>query len=577
MRKDWTPTAYTGLFDKRGHNMRAWLVWLTATVLAAGAGCGSSDGADGTEPVDGTGGTAGQTQNTPSGDEELDTLITGIDAVLAEEGVSEDATSPLAPGRYVAIAGRMASLSGVASAVYMGDVLGTVSVHTTTGIGVVWRHVPDTFGEMALVPSDTDFSEQAHPEWNAGWRTNPEEQQDIGPELRDGMRMQNAYATHFPTATSDPDLEFKKDDQLSCPTEGKIAFVDFIAADDHFDSGRDFSADGHDVMDRVQWMAEAAGFQVDIFRDTELNLSNFKQLEDYDVVYTLGHGGLTNADETLKAAGYRQASLLWTKEIYDPDKATAMGMSYREALRQGLIEVTPKNKYILLKSMLFAKHLQPKRDQMWMVNHCWSMLPYEMANPEDSLEIFKALVTARDHKVFSVGDGLKAGGVRVVMGYVGPAEPRAVVGNTISFFRRMFGGYSQYDRPPSPHVYWPGCMTPNTYFRWNPFVDDFIWVMRSRSIFTMYADVKGVYFRKVCEGGTGGAHASLQSFMLEHGTPATALPLCWQQYWSKGESPSGLVDPLCSQGDSETTEEVTNKAACLVKIDRKATNALLRQ
>jgi hypothetical protein len=95
----------------------------------------------------------------------------------------------------------------------------------------------------------------------------------------------------------------------------------------------------------------------------------------------------------------------------------------------------------------------------------------------------------------------------------------------------------------------------------------------------MYAVSESQYLREVCrtDPWTANAHAYMQSFMLQVGTPATALPMCWDNYWSSGNYPSGIVDPLCSKGDNPTNEEATNDAACAVKVARKATNALLAQ
>ena len=44
-------------------------------------------------------------------------------------------------------------------------------------------------------------------------------------------------------------------------------------------------------------------------------------------------------------------------------------------------------------------------------------------------------------------------------------RPSLVHHGRMPFLRRMFGGYSDRDPPPSPHNYWPTCMGTQTYFR----------------------------------------------------------------------------------------------------------------
>ena len=91
----------------------------------------------------------------------------------------------------------------------------------------------------------------------------------------------------------------------------------------------------------------------------------------------------------------------------------------------------------------------------------------------------------------------------------------------------------------------------------------------------MYAVDDQKFFRKVCSPGN--KHAYLQSFMLRVGTPATALPNCWNKYWGNGKKVSEMVDKLCGQGDYPTTEQAVQNAACAVKIARKTTNAMLKK
>jgi hypothetical protein len=66
--------------------------------------------------------------------------------------------------------------------------------------------------------------------------------------------------------------------------------------------------------------------------------------------------------------------------------------------------------------------------------------------------------------------------------------------------------------------------------------------------------------------------------MLKVGTPATAVPYCWDTYWSTGNYPTCIVDPLCCQGSKDSyyqTQQAAQDAACQVKVARKVTNAIL--
>ena len=121
-------------------------------------------------------------------------------------------------------------------------------------------------------------------------------------------------------------------------------------------------------------------------------------------------------------------------------------------------------------------------------------------------------------------------------------------------------------------------MSAQTYFRkpWSPGVAEYAPKYRDQSLYTMYAVSQSQYFRETCSV-TPTSHTKMREFVLTVGTPATAFGLCWDKYWSKGESPSGLIDPLCSQGDKATvtSELATQKAACAVKQARKVTNAIL--
>lgn len=234
-----------------------------------------------------------------------------------------------------------------------------------------------------------------------------------------------------------------------------------------------------------------------------------------------------------------------------------------------------QDKKVSLTSLYFRDLYKPTVDQVWMPNQCWTMLPYNVGleRDENGSWSWSSGVTGQ---VYNIGDGLMASGVKAVLGYISPATPEAITQNTLPYFRRMFGGYFSGDKPPAPHTFWPVCMSTQTFFRLpqTPQLAVYANKWRAQSLYTMYAVNTPLYQREACAPAPN-AHAAMASFMLKVGTPATALPLCWDQYWSKGEYPSGLVDPLCSQGDNPTTSEATQDAACGVKVARAVTNAML--
>jgi hypothetical protein len=459
---------------------------------------------------------------------------------------------------------------------------------------MVWRHIKNDFKEAEMMPKGADFKKLLHPKWNKGWKV--PEQGNLSynsiPNAIDGRpsitRVQfmipagpphlpfgrpkgetNTFATHFPIAGANPDPEYASDDVVKCPEEGKIAILDFVWSGAHknFDNLylSQFMVDGVLLYDRIKMMAEAANFKVNLFKDAEINLGNFKKLEDYTIVIIIGHGGITGR-ETIERLG-QGFPIMWATEGYEPTKITNTGITYEEAWKKGYILYGADDKQIAWSPLLFKDLYKPKTEQLWMPNTCWGMLPWDV-------DVWGRQMQG---KIYNFGDGLMDAGVKVVFGYVGSATPEAIVINTMVFFRRLLGGYYINDAPPSPHIFWPTCMSAQTFFRRpsTPKLSNYENQCHNDSVYTMYAVDEPKFFRKVCNPSN--RHAYLQSFMLRVGTPATAFTNCWNNYWGKGEKVSGLRDSICGQGDFPTTEQGTVNAACAVKIARKVTNAMLKR
>ena len=482
----------------------------------------------------------------------------------------------LGPADYQSIADKIAAVPGVQAADYVGDTLGTIYVKVAGGGTMMWRHIKNDLAEAATLPTDADFSLMIHPDWNNQWQGAVEAQP---PGTVAAQPQSNTYGTHLPLASGNPDPDYAADSQLVCPSEGKIAIVDFLWTEAHtnfpvlYDS--QFMVDGVMLYDRVRMMAEAAGFTLDLYRDTAINVGNVSLLKNYKIVIIIGHGGRPGRSSTPRL-GHALASII-TPEIYDPNKTTESGMSYEKAWKDGYITYALTDKTIAWTSWFLRDFYTPAPEQLVMSNQCWGMLPFNVGVYPDGNHQY---VWEQDTSgaVYNLGDGFMAAGVKVVTGYITPATPEAVVTNTMDFLRRLFGGYSHADLPPWPHTYWPTCMSAQTFFRLPATPQLAIYAPKfipPESIFTMYAVPQAKYFREVCNQNPN-RHAYMQSFMLNVGTPATALPLCWDTYWSAGTYPSGIVDPLCSQGDNPTTQAATADAACAVKESRQVTNAILK-
>lgn len=484
-----------------------------------------------------------------------------------------DLQVPQAPDFYQALADELAQVPGVGAADYAGDTLGTISVKVGGGGILVYRHIVNDLSESETLPAGASHSGLQHPVYNGGWEppVDAEAQFDVPVTA-------NTYANHFPVASANPDPEYLADDAVTCRQEGKIAIVDFLWTEAHENYNlyeTDFLVDGVMIWDRVRRVGEAAGFTVDLFKDTELNLGNYTLLQDYTMVITSGHGGRPGY-QTAQRLGVAMTTL-WTPELYDASLTTANGISYFEAWRRGQIVYNAETRAIGWTPILFRDGLRPTVPQQWVLGECWAMLPFWVGFYKDADGWHYD--SSIDGDVYNFGEGLMDAGVNAVFGYIDPATPRAVVRNLMPYLRRTVGGYSTRDVPPSIFglKYWPPCMTVQTYFRMpaTPNLAIYAPKLRGGSTFTMYAQADPLYLRAACSENRN-SHAYMREFMLFVGTPATAFPLCWDTYYSSGVYPSTLVDPLCGQwGERPTTQQAVQDAACQVKISRKATNAFL--
>jgi hypothetical protein len=534
---------------------------------AGGSGQAGSGGSGAGAGASGQAGAAGQ-----DGADPTEATRLAIDAALSADPRTAQGT-PLSPDDYEELAQLAAAVPGVEAVDYVGDTLGTIQIKIADGGVMLWRHITDDRTEADTLPPDADVASLLSPDWNDGWE--PPSGSPVGLPAPPSP-ISNSYADHFPLAGANPDPDYAEDDKVACPAEGKVAIVDFLWTEAHEQTSlysEQWMVDGVMLWDKVTRMAQAAGFQVDHFQDNDINTGNFNKLADYSIVITIGHGGRPGPSSAARLG--KSLSDVLTADSYEHTKVMAGGITYEDGWKKGYLLRNVRTRGVWWTSLLFKDLYKPAVPQMWMPNECWAMLPFNVGLARDTAGkwAWESGVTGR---VYNIGDGLMDAGVKVVFGYVTPATPKAVLINTLPFFRRLFGGYYAKDKPPAPHTFWPTCMSAQTYFRLpnTPQLALYGNKYRAGSMYTMYAVDPPQYLRKVCEENPN-AHAYMQSFMLQAGTPATALPLCWGSYWSKGEHPSGIQDPLCSQGDDPTTEQATGDAACAVKIARKATNALL--
>ncbi len=246
---------------------------------------------------------------------------------------------------------------------------------------------------------------------------------------------------------------------------------------------------------------------------------------------------------------------LLTRELYDADAIVTGGLTQLAAWRKGYIfrdidedwhrtriELTPR---------FFRDLYRPRVPQLWMVNTCWGMLTKDDQGFGRTGKTWAWGKKSSPFVLYNFGDGLMDAGIKaeqpmVVFGYITPASPFAILDHTMTFFRRP--------ETPDKKVY------ANKAF--------------GGTLYTMYATDKNQYFRNACAEGTH--HAMLQDFTLKVGAPATSFQNCWDTWWSQGKDPTFTQDQYCDKGEPTATETQTQLAACLVKVARKVTNAMLR-
>lgn len=500
-----------------------------------------------------------------------DPVRQGILDVIARDPRLEDRDKALTHDDYLALATELARVPGVASAEYVGDGLGGMWIEVTGGGVFQWRHIEDDdIAHSPALPEDLDFSTLMDPVANAGWKP---------PEVVSGPRAAGTYATPFPVATINPDPEFKADETVSCPDEGKIAIIDFYYTEVSKKGllyNNEFLVDGVELWTRLERMGQAAHFKVDIFKDDQINAANFSRiLKDYTFVVLNGHGGAPGPKATAK---YHEPLVTFvTPEVYDPAKQLEGGMPYAEAWNKGWIIRDPKKNTVNWTPRLIQGVYHADVPQQWLISTCYSMLPFTagFVKGGDGWSWTREAATP----LYNFGHALRDKGVKTVFGYVTPAEVSVVARNHLAFFRRTFGGYFSGDRPPAtaPQTYWPTCMSSQTFFRLKatPQVAVYAPKLDGYSLYTMYTDPDPVYLRATCQNKPANVHSMMQDFMLKAGTPATAFQTCWDSWWSQGKEPTGIQDALCSKGEYPTTTEAVTAAGCNVRYARKVTLAML--
>jgi hypothetical protein len=480
----------------------------------------------------------------------------------------------LTPDDYEALSEKLAGVEGVEATDYTGDALGTIYVKLAAGGTFAYRHIDDDY-DTNVFPEGVVEGDQSSPDFNAGWSA-PQ-----GTNAGTTSPPANEYATHLPVYSPSPDPAYTSDGAVMCPKEGKIAIVDLQWTSLHKADKSPypfFLVDGVPLYERIKRMGEAAGFTVDIFEDDEINAASFTKLQDYTVVYTIGHGA-PSGPRTTKRLG-QSVVVLFTDESYDAKRTMAFGGLYEDAFKRGEIvaslEKTPR---VLWTPRLFRDHYRPSVKQHWMLNECFGLVKYGVGLEK----VQDKWVPGRDAEkpIFNFGDGLMAAGAKVVFGYTTTASFAAVRELSMKYFRRMFGAYYVGDRPPTAFgAFWPTCMPAKTFFRRPdaPDLDQYAPIEVSfsgiPSTYGMYARDEYLTFRGVCTDGEL-EQWTLQSYLLKEGTPIVELEKCWSDYWSKGVYPNGVTSPVCALGDAPITRETLTKAQCQVKIARQATNALL--
>jgi hypothetical protein len=492
-----------------------------------------------------------------------------MDAITSDPRTA--GTQALAPADYQAIATKVAAVPGVVQAFYAGDYAGTIYAAVDGGGVMVWNHVRYDVNDDSIVPKDLDYSTLMDPVYNKDW---------VKPEVVSGPRSAGTYATQFPKASSNPDPEFKEDDTVPCPAEGRIAIVDFQAAEAAADTETTWPStidiDGLPLWDRVKKMGDAAGFNVRSYLKGEIKASNFNtELRDYTYVILNGHGGPPGA----KQYEHTGKSLLniMTPEPWDDNATLEDGTRYVDAWKEGLIlrglSGDTKDK-VRWTPLLIQKIFRPTVPQAWVMNQCGSFAPAYHGLTDENGWVWGITGT-----LYNFGHALRDAGVPAALGYITSVKADAVAHNLLAFLRRQFGGYFSKDTPPltAPQKFWPTCMSVETFFRStnNPFVAVHAPKLEGTSLFTAYFQDKPVFLRGECKGSPAIPHNMLQDFVLSVGTPATAFANCWSKYWSQGIDPAPTLDALCSKGEPKLTKDDADHAACAVRVARKFTNAML--
>lgn len=537
------------------------LVSLVLLVLAAACGSGSSSDGPVTPSPDG-----GGPSITP---DEAEAVRQRIVSIIAEDPRLADRDKALAHDDYATLADKIAKVDGVSFAQYVGDGLGGIWIEVTNGGVFEWRHIiDDDIAHSPALPERFDFSTLKDPVENADFKA---------PEVVSGPRAAGTYATSFPVANLNPDPKFEKDETVSCPKEGKIAIIDFYYTEVKKKGllyNNEFLIDGVELWDRLKMMGEAAGFTVDIYKDTEINAANFSRiLKDYTFVLLNGHGGTPGPKNTART--HEALVTFVTSEKYEGGKQLEGGIPYAEAWKRGWINRATEDDTVRWTPRLVQGVYHADVPQQWLLSTCWSMLPFTggFVRSGSSWD----WTTDATGKLYNFGHAFREKGVKTVFGYVTPAEVGVVARNHLKFFRRTFGGNFSKDRPPSPQTFWPTCMSSQTFFRLTatPQLPIYAPKLDGTSLYTMYTESSPVYLRATCQNSPANVHALMQDFMLTAGTPATAFQTCWDSWWGQGKGPTGIQDALCSKGDYPTTTEAVQSAGCNVRYARKVTLAML--
>jgi hypothetical protein len=378
---------------------------------------------------------------------------------VAQRNPGVASTTRLTAEEYGQIARDMMTVPGVSSAQYAGDPLGTIHLEVGGGV-LVWRHLSDDFHQ------DLDVSSLVDPK-NHDWLPPPAVTAPAAAAAAAPPHDSNAFADRFPRAQLNPDPDFHADDPVPCPAEGKIAIVDFVRRSADATTvlyDKEFVVDNVLLWERIKLIGAAARFEVKEFDEDELNLGNLSKLADYTIVITNGHGN----DPYKSSLVDKVVVPLFTPELYGADKKLENGMTYGQAFKLGYIwawtspdepQSVPK---VAWSPLLLANAYHPTTTQLWMVNECFGMIPERPAGR--SLWDPSTWSGAKMEPVYNFGNGLQDAGVAQVFGYIGTANPTAIVDNLMSFFRRMFGGLSNRDLPPARFYppglspYWPLCI-----------------------------------------------------------------------------------------------------------------------